>query len=173
MLTVDLRLPDFEVRKIVREKCAKFGTVKQIRIVGDVDQDGQRYAFVEMSSRAATQSVGLQVGDSPVRECDRDSTSAREDGPARQSATDRRLTSSTRRTFGHLQQFAATHSVVCNRVRAWNVPDWRPARSSQSRTCALPLFLASRFAPTGNQNVRHRPGSCHQRLSGQRGHTAL
>ena len=35
MLTVDLRLPDFEVRKIVREKCAKFGTVKQIRIVGD------------------------------------------------------------------------------------------------------------------------------------------
>ena len=64
MLTVDLRLPDFEVRKIVREKCAKFGTVKQIRIVGDVDQDGQRYAFVEMSSRAATQSVGLQVGDS-------------------------------------------------------------------------------------------------------------
>jgi hypothetical protein len=64
MLTVDLRLPDFEVRKIVREKCAKFGTVKQIRIVGDVDQDGQRYAFVEMSSRAATQSVALQVGDS-------------------------------------------------------------------------------------------------------------
>jgi hypothetical protein len=64
MLTVDLRLPDFEVRKIVRQKCARFGTVKQIRIVGDVDQDGQRYAFVEMSSRAATQSVALQVGDS-------------------------------------------------------------------------------------------------------------
>jgi hypothetical protein len=61
MLTVDVTLPDAQLRAIIAEHCGKHGTVKTIRILR-----GTRpcRCVVEMASQSETESLYLELGDS-------------------------------------------------------------------------------------------------------------
>ena len=65
MLTAPIQLSDGELKSIVTQRCSPFGTVKSIRIVRHFGRNGRRFAFVEMSTAAATKQLRNTVGDTP------------------------------------------------------------------------------------------------------------
>ena len=66
MLTVDIRLPEPELEAILRTKCAKFGTVKFIRLMPVAKDNLHRFAFVQMSSLAENMDLAVAADGSTL-----------------------------------------------------------------------------------------------------------
>ena len=66
MLTVDIRLPDAELKVILEKRCAKFGTVKFIRLLPVAKDNAHRFAFVQMSTLAETMDLAIAAGASTL-----------------------------------------------------------------------------------------------------------
>jgi hypothetical protein len=66
VLIADIRLPDPELEAILGKHCAKFGTVKFIRLMPIAKNDQHRFAFVQMSTLAETMDLAITVGASTL-----------------------------------------------------------------------------------------------------------
>jgi hypothetical protein len=66
LLTVDIRLPEPELVAILEKRCARFGTVKFIRLLPIAKDNMHRFAFVRMSTMAETMDLGIAVGGSTL-----------------------------------------------------------------------------------------------------------
>jgi hypothetical protein len=66
MLTVNIRLPDAELKAIIGAHCANFGTVKFIRLLPVAKDNAHRFAFVEMSTLAETMDLAVNAGGSTL-----------------------------------------------------------------------------------------------------------
>ena len=66
MLTVNIKLPDSELEAIIQKRCAKFGTVKFIRLMPIPKNAFHRFAFVQMSTLAETMDLANAAGGSTL-----------------------------------------------------------------------------------------------------------
>jgi hypothetical protein len=66
MLTVNIRLPDVELKAIIGTHCANFGTVKFIRLLPVAKDNAHRFAFVQMSTLAETMDLAVNEGGSTL-----------------------------------------------------------------------------------------------------------
>ena len=66
MLRVDIRLPEPELTAILEKYCAKFGTVKFIRLLPISKDKLHRFVFVQMSTLAETMDLAVAVGGSTL-----------------------------------------------------------------------------------------------------------
>jgi hypothetical protein len=66
LLTVNIRLPEPELITILEKHCAKFSTVKFIRLLPVAKNNRYRYAFVQMSTLAETMDLAVAVGASTL-----------------------------------------------------------------------------------------------------------
>jgi hypothetical protein len=57
VLDVDIHLPDHELQALLSKHCAKFGTVKFVRLLPLAKNKVHRFAFVEMSTE--TENIDL------------------------------------------------------------------------------------------------------------------
>ena len=66
MLIANIRLPAPQLEAILQKHCAKFGTVKFIRLLPIAKDNLRRYAFVQMSTLAETMALATAVGASTL-----------------------------------------------------------------------------------------------------------
>jgi hypothetical protein len=66
LLIANIRLPDLELEAILGKHCAKFGTVKFIRLLPVAKDNLHRYVFVQMSTLAETMELAIAVGASTL-----------------------------------------------------------------------------------------------------------
>ena len=66
MLRVNIRLPEPELAAILEKYCAKFGTVKFIRLLPVSKDNLHRFVFVQMSTLAETMDLAVAVGGSTL-----------------------------------------------------------------------------------------------------------
>ncbi len=66
LLTVNIQLPEPELEATLKERCAKFGTVKFIRLMPVAKNNLHRFAFVQMSTLAETMDLAIACGGSTL-----------------------------------------------------------------------------------------------------------
>ena len=66
MLTVNIQLPERELEAIIQKHCAKFGTVKFVRVMSVAKNAFHRFAFVRMSTLAETMDLADAAGGSTL-----------------------------------------------------------------------------------------------------------
>jgi len=66
LLTLDIWVPESELQAILANLCAKFGTVKFIRLLPIAKNNLHRFAFVQMSSVAENMDLSIALGGSTL-----------------------------------------------------------------------------------------------------------
>ena len=66
MLNVNIRLPEPELEAILKKECARFGTVKFVRLMPVAKDNMSRYAFVQMSTLAENMDLTVAAGGSTL-----------------------------------------------------------------------------------------------------------
>jgi len=66
LLTVNIQLPEPELVATLKKRCAKFGTVKFIRVLPIAKDNLHRFAFVQMSTLAETMDLAMATGGSTL-----------------------------------------------------------------------------------------------------------
>jgi len=66
VLTVNIQLPERELEAIIQKHCAKFGTVKFVRLMPVAKNASHRFAFVRMSTLAETMDLADAAGGSTL-----------------------------------------------------------------------------------------------------------
>jgi hypothetical protein len=66
LLHVDIHLPEPELEAIVKARCAKFGTVKFIRLLPVAKDNRHRFAFVQMATLVENMDLAMAAGGSTL-----------------------------------------------------------------------------------------------------------
>ncbi len=65
-LNVNIQLPEPELEAILIQKCARFGTVKFVRLMPVSKDNLYRFAFVQMSTLAENMDLSVAAGGSTL-----------------------------------------------------------------------------------------------------------
>lgn len=66
MLNVNIQLPEHELEAILKKECARFGTVKFVRLLPVSKDNVSRFAFVQMSTLAENMDLTVAAGGSTL-----------------------------------------------------------------------------------------------------------